>query len=434
MRQGARIQSAIDVLEEIERGHRPAHLVLGDWGRANRFAGSGDRAAIGNLVFDVLRRRASTAWKMGSDTPRALALGALSLAWELPGETIESWCDGSKYSAAPLSQSEKSALESEPDSGAPAWVRGDYPEWLSGEFDQVFGERAAEEGAALARRAPIDLRVNTLKANRDKLLESLKSYHTKPTPYSPIGLRIPAPEGPARSPHVEAAAAHGRGHFEVQDEGSQLAALLTGAASGDQVMDLCAGAGGKTLALAALMDNHGQIHAYDSDRLRLRRIFERLKRAGVRNTQVLEAGDDSALQALADKMDIVLVDAPCTGSGVWRRRPDAKWRVREEALGKRVEEQRTALDRAADLVKPGGRLAYVTCSVLARENGQQVTAFLERFPDFELRPYDANWRQTIGSEPPASADGRQAGALLLTPASHGTDGFFIAVMDRRSRP
>jgi 16S rRNA (cytosine967-C5)-methyltransferase len=133
-------------------------------------------------------------------------------------------------------------------------------------------------------------------------------------------------------------------------------------------------------------------------------------------------------------MDIVLVDAPCTGSGVWRRRPDAKWRVREEALGKRVEEQHAALDQAAGLVKPGGRLAYVTCSLFARENGEQVTGFLERFPDFELRPYEENWQQTIGSEPPASADGRQGEALLLTPASHGTDGFFVAVMDRRASP
>ncbi len=434
MRQGARIQSAIDVLEEIERGHRPAHLALSDWGRSHRFAGSGDRTAIGNLVFDALRHRASIAWRMGSDTPRALALGALALAWDLTAEIIASWCDGSKYSAAPLSQSESSALGSEPDGEPPAWISGDYPEWLSGEFDQVFGARAPEEGAALARRAPIDLRVNTLKTNRDKLLESLRSYRAEPTLYSPIGLRIPAPAGPAKSPHVEAEAGHGRGHFEVQDEGSQLAALLTGAASGNQVLDLCAGAGGKTLALAALMDNHGQIHAYDADRLRLRPIFERLKRAGIRNTQVLNAGDESALEALADKMDVVLVDAPCTGSGVWRRRPDAKWRVKPEALGTRVEEQRAALDQAAGMVRPGGRLVYVTCSVLARENSQQVTQFLERFPEFEIRPYDENWRQTIGSEPPASADGQQAGALLLTPASHGTDGFFVAVMDRRASP
>ena len=434
MRQGARIQSAIDVLEQIERGHRPAHLALSDWGRSHRFAGSADRAAIGNLVFDALRRRASIAWKMGNDSPRALALGALALPWELPGETIESWCDGSKYSASPLSQGEISALGSKPDGEPPAWVRGDYPEWLGGEFDQVFGERAAWEGAGLAQRAPIDLRANTLKTNRDKLLESLRSYRAKPTPYSPIGIRIPAPAGPAKSPHVEAEAGHGRGHFEVQDEGSQLAALMSGAASGDQVLDLCAGAGGKTLALAALMDNHGQVHAYDADRLRLRPIFERLKRAGVRNTQVLNPGDDSALEALASKMDVVLVDAPCTGSGVWRRRPDAKWRVKVEALGKRVEEQRAALDQAAGMVRPGGRLIYVTCSVLARENGQQIGEFLERFPDFELRPYDANWRQAIGSEPPASADGLEGGALLLTPASHGTDGFFVAVMDRRSSP
>ena len=215
------------------------------------------------------------------------------------------------------------------------------------------------------RRAPIDLRVNTLKADRDKVLKALRRFEPTPTPHSPVGVRIAPAEGPGRTPHLEAEPGHGKGWYEVQDEGSQLATLLSGAGPRQQVIDLCAGAGGKTLGLAALMENTGQLYAYDADPLRLRPIFERLKRAGVRNVQVLPPGEREALAKLAGKMDLVLIDAPCTGSGVWRRRPDAKWRLSPGMLEARLAEQRAVLDEGAGLVKPGGRLAYITCSVLA---------------------------------------------------------------------
>ena len=192
--------------------------------------------------------------------------------------------------------------------------------------------------------------------------------------------------GPSRSPHVEAEPAHGKGWYEVQDEGSQLATLLAGGRPKQQILDLCAGAGGKTLGLAAVMENTGQLYAYDSDRMRLRPIFERLKRAGVRNAQVLGPGDAEELAGLEGKMDRVVVDAPCTGSGVWRRRPDAKWRLSPQMLEARLAEQRAVLDQAALLVKPGGRLAYITCSVLPQENRDQVEAFLSRFPQYSIVP------------------------------------------------
>jgi 16S rRNA (cytosine967-C5)-methyltransferase len=195
-------------------------------------------------------------------------------------------------------------------------------------------------------------------------------------------------------------------------------------------MDLCAGAGGKTLALAALMENSGQLYAYDSDRMRLRPIFERLKRAGVRNVQVLPAGDREGLDKLEGRMDLVLIDAPCTGSGVWRRRPDAKWRLSPQMLEARLAEQRAVLDESARLVKPGGRLAYITCSVLPAENRDQVDAFLARQGDFKLVPWPGLWEQALpGSSPPASADG-SADTLQMTPLSHGTDGFFVAMLER----
>ena len=422
------MQAAIDIIQAIEDEHRPAQEALRDWGRSHRFAGSGDRAAIGNLVYDVLRQRASIGWAMGSDQPRALVLGALASAWSMGPEEIAQWCIGEGHAAQPLSAQEERAL-SNPRSDAPAWVKGDYPEWLGAHFSRVFGGRAAQEGAGLAARAPIDLRVNTIKTNRGKLLESLRKLKPTKTTLSPVGLRIAARRGPAKSPHVEAEAAHGRGHFEVQDEGSQVAALMTGVRAGDQVVDLCAGSGGKTLALAAAMDNKGQIHAYDASKLRLRPIFERLKRAGAHNVQVIDGGDEEALAPLASKIDRVVVDAPCTGTGVWRRRPDAKWRVSERSLGARLAEQEQVLDLAAPLVRPGGELIYITCSVLAEENGDQVAAFIARHGGFQLRPFEEVWGEAIGGAAPESADGGDE-ALLLSPARHGTDGFFVAVLGK----
>lgn len=428
MTPGARLLASIEILAEILDQRRPASLCLADWGRAHRFAGSGDRAAIGALVYDALRRRASIAWRMGSETPRALALGALGVSWSLPTAEIAALCSG-PHAPPTLTEAEAAALDRPPDGSASPWTRGDYPEWLHPSLERIFGARAAAEGAALAERAPIGLRVNTLKASREKVLKALERFGAEAMPLSPVGVRIPPRRGGARSPHVEAEAAHGRGWFEVQDEGSQLAALLSGAEPRQQVLDLCAGAGGKTLALAARMQNTGQIYAYDADRLRLRPIFERLKRAGARNVQALPAGDPAVLDPLRDRMDVVLVDAPCTGSGVWRRKPDSKWRLTPQALAERMAEQRETLRGAARFVRPGGRLLYVTCSILPEENADAVTAFLGAEPDFRLLPHQDVWRAALASEPPLSAD-REGHGLLLTPLGHGTDGFFIAAFER----
>lgn len=429
MRPGAHIKAAVEVLEEVLGRHRPAATALSDWGKAHRFAGSGDRAAIGNLVYDALRRRRSLAARMGSDTARAIALAAAPRASGLSLEAVIASADGSPHALDPLTAAEQSALATPLPADAPVSVRGDFPDWLEPSFVRAFGEAAAAEGAALARRAPVDLRVNTLKADRDKVLKALARFGAEPTPLSPIGVRLPAPEGPGRQPNVEAEIGHGRGWYEVQDEGSQLAALMAGAGPRQQVLDICAGAGGKTLSLAAIMRNTGQIYAYDDEATRLRPILERLKRAGVRNAQVLPAGDAAALAALGPRFDLVLVDAPCTGSGAWRRRPDAKWRLKPANLTQRLEEQRAILGAAAPLVKPGGRLVYATCSVLPEENADQVAWLLANHSPFAALPWREAWTAGVGSEPPASADG-SAETLLLTPARHGTDGFFVAVLKR----
>ena len=430
MTPASRASAAIEILADMEARKRPAAEALKDWGNARRFAGSGDRAAIGNLVFDALRNRASAAFAMGEGTPRALVLRTLVSQWQMTPEQVAALADGGRYAPEPLSQAELAGLKTEIQAAAPAHVRGDYPEWLAGEFERAFGPRAAEQGASLARRAPVDLRVNSLKADRDKVLKALRRFEAEPTPLSPFGVRVVHRPGPSRSPHLEAEPGHGKGWYEVQDEGSQLATLLAGAGPRQQVIDLCAGAGGKTLALAALMDNTGQLYAYDADPLRLRPIFERLKRAGVRNVQVLPAGDREALAKLAGKMDLVLIDAPCSGSGVWRRRPDAKWRLSPQMLEARRGEQKAVLDEGAPLVKPGGRLAYITCSVLPSENRDQVDGFLARHPEFKLIAWPELWQRSLAKAATIPSADRSDETLTMTPADHGTDGFFVAVMQR----
>jgi 16S rRNA (cytosine967-C5)-methyltransferase len=429
MRPGARIAAAIEVLEAILNRYQPVAIALTDWGKAHRFAGSGDRNAIGGLVYDALRRRASLAWALGEDSPRALAIGAAPSALGLSADAVIEACNGSEHAPPPLSDAERAGMTR--DMGeAPDAVRADIPEWLWPSFSAQFGGNAVAEGEAMARRAPADLRVNTLKSTPEKVLKALLPFGASPCPVSPVGVRVPAPAGAQRTPNLQAEAAFQAGWFEIQDEGSQIAALLSGAGPRKQVLDLCAGAGGKTLALAALMQNTGQLYAYDADRYQLKPIFERIKRAGVRNVQVLRAGDEAALEALGPRFDVVLADAPCTGTGTWRRRPDAKWRLKPEALAARQAEQRSVLARAASLVKPGGRLVYVTCSILPEENVGQVAAFLKTHGDFQAVPIGDAWAAAgLPGEAPPSADGR-SDSLLLTPARHGTDGFFISVLTR----
>jgi 16S rRNA (cytosine967-C5)-methyltransferase len=431
MQPGARLQAAIDVLGEIEARGRAASVALADWGRAHRFAGSADRSWIGNLVYDSLRRKQSLTHAMDESTPRALALSALRRSWGVEPNGIATLCTGERFCPAPLTAGEERGLTVPDLTGAPPWVQGDYPEWLHESFSQIFGAEAVAEGEALAQRAPIDLRVNKLKAAREKVLKALARYDAAATPYSPAGVRLPPREGGARSPNIEADPAHGRGWYEVQDEGSQIAALLAGAAPRMQIADICAGAGGKTLAMAAQMQNTGQIYAYDADPIRFRPIFERLKRAGARNVQTLPPGQDSALDALGGRMDLVLIDAPCSGTGVWRRRPDAKWRLTPAQLAARLATQRELLLRAAPLAKPGGTLAYVTCSLLPEENSRQIEAFLQSHPDFTPLELAARAAAVLSRPLPAHQPPDSLG-LQLTPSRHGTDGFYIALLARGS--
>ena len=285
MTPAARLAAAIEVFANLESERRPAADALKSWGLAHRFAGSGDRAAIAGLVYDALRRRASSAYLMGADTPRAILIGMLKRERGLDSDAIAKLADGSGYGPPALSDDERKRLDAADMAGAPAFVAGDYPEWLDPHFTRAFGDARAEEGAALSSRAPLDLRVNTLKAERDKVAGMLSDLKPEPTAWSPWGLRVRL-SADAKSPAIHAEPAFLKGMVELQDEGSQLAALFSGAKAGEQVVDLCAGAGGKTLALAAMMENKGQIFATDDDKRRLAPIHDRLKRSGARNVQV----------------------------------------------------------------------------------------------------------------------------------------------------
>jgi len=433
MTPAARLSAAIDVIDAIESQRIPAAKALKEWGTAHRFAGSGDRAAIAGLVWDVLRRRASSAWVMEADTSRARVLGMLKLERGMDVAAIAAICDGNRFAPAPLSDAERSALTSRSADGAPAHVAGDYPEWLDGQLADVFGDDRVAEAVAMASRAPLDLRVNTLKAKRDKALASLKHLGATETPWSPLGLRI-ALGADARNPGVQAEEDFIKGGIEVQDEGSQLAALFAGAKPGEQVIDLCAGAGGKTLALAAAMQGKGRLIATDADKRQLAPIHQRLSRAGVHNCEVrAPKGTEDPLADIRASADLVLIDAPCTGTGTWRRNPDAKWRMRPGALEVRLKDQQEVLDRAVSFVKPGGRIAYVTCSVLPQENREQVRGFLARQPGFAVVPPEqvmsVLWDR---AEDFAGAVYQSSEGLLMTPRRTGTDGFFVSVMKRIS--
>jgi len=417
MRLPGRLAAAIDVLAEVESRGRPVSEALKAWGLANRFAGAGDRAAIGNLVYDALRRRASHAFAMGSDTPRALVLSVAVRDWGETPDALAASFAGDRFAPAPPTEDEIARLTAaDPLAGAPEHVRADVPEWTLGSLAYL-GDVVAE-GQAMAERPPLDLRVNSLKSDRERVAKSLRRFEIGEPELSPLALRLAAGRGDARTPNVTSDEGYLKGWFEVQDLGSQVAASLTGAVAGEQVLDLCAGAGGKTLAMAAAMGNKGQIFAYDEDRTRLAPIYDRLQRNGARNVQV-RAPDTGALDDLVGRMDRVVLDAPCTGTGTWRRRPDTKWKLTPEQVAARQDQQWQVLEAGARYVRPGGTLVYITCSLLADENGNQIVRFLGQHPEFVS--------ETLALE---GAHQGAEGGLTLTPYRTGTDGFYVVRLVR----
>ena len=424
MTPAARIEASIALLTAIEDApHRPADAIANAFFRERRFIGGGDRRAVSDRSWRVLRARRRLAWWVPKETPRLLiAASLLTEGWALSG-VAESF-SGERFAPPGLERNEYNALRRvegqslvHPDMPDP--VRLELPDWLYPRMLERFGGDLDREMAALSEPAPLDLRVNILKGTRDAARAALagEGWEAMPTLLSPWGLRIDGRRPVTSGPTFQS------GLVEIQDEGSQLIAALTDARPGMRVVDWCAGAGGKTLALAATMDNRGQIVACDVSGSRLDGAVRRLRRAGVNNVErhLVTPGDKWAKRR-EGAFDRVLVDAPCTGTGTWRRNPDARLRLTETDLDELKVKQAAILDTAQALVRPGGRLIYGTCSVLAEENEAQVAGFLGRHPAFGPISLRDAW-------PDAPVSGAY---LALTPARDNTDGFFAAVMERRA--
>jgi 16S rRNA (cytosine967-C5)-methyltransferase len=428
MTPAARIEASIALLSAVDDSPaRPADAVANDFFRARRYIGSSDRRAVSDRVWTVLRRRRRLVWWLAradaAATPRQLVAASLLLeGWTMAG--VAQAFSGGRFAPAPLDRSEHEALRdlegrTVDHPSMPDAVRLEIPDWLLPLLADRFGPALHAEFVALRGPAPLDLRVNTLKATRNEAHTALAAelIDARPTPLSPWGLRI---EG--RRP-VTSGTAFQSGLVEIQDEGSQLVALLTDAQPGMRVCDYCAGAAGKTLALAATMQNRGQIIACDASSARLDNATRRLRRAGVHNVErhLLVPGDKWSKRH-AGAFDRVLVDAPCTGTGTWRRNPDARHRLAETDLAELLPRQATILHAAARLVRTGGRLVYATCSLLPAENEAQVLQFLAGHPGFSLVPLHRAW--PLAGPPPCPGD-----FLRLTSNRHGTDGFFAAVLE-----
>jgi 16S rRNA (cytosine967-C5)-methyltransferase len=432
---GARVEVAIQLLDTIDRGRAPADDTVAEYFRRHRFAGVKDRAAISEHIYAVLRFRAQLDWWLARMAPALTAHGrtrllvALVLVQGWTPDAIKEACDGDRFRPPRLSGDEERLIDMIAGGklahrDQPPDVVGNYPSWLQPHLEAALGRDLPREAAALSQPAALDLRVNLLKSDREKARAALArdGIDAARTKYSPLGLRVFS-----RIP-LSTLATFKSGGIEVQDEGSQLAALLVDARPGMRVADFCAGAGGKTLALAATMNNRGHLIACDVSALRLERATQRLRRAGasIVQRQPLSGQRDKWVKRHARGFDRVLIDAPCTGTGTWRRNPDAKWRLKPDDLAELTPLQADILDSASRLVKSGGRLIYVTCSLLREEDEAQVEKLLAGHSNFSLLPIGEVWREAVGGDCPTREP-----MLRLTPARHGTDGFFIAVMQRK---
>jgi 16S rRNA (cytosine967-C5)-methyltransferase len=428
MTPAARISGSIDLLEALESARRPADAVANDFFRARRYIGSGDRKAVSDRVWRVLRIQRKLEWWLARaaapPSPRLLVAASLVLEGWTPDGVAQSF-SGGQYAAAPLDPAEAALVRGlaghtlvHPD--MPEAVRLELPDWILPRLQARFGAALEAEMAAMAEPATLDLRVNTLKTTREAAQAALaaEGIAAEPTLLSPWGLRIAERRAVTGGPAFQA------GLVEIQDEGSQLIAGLVGAAPEMRVVDWCAGAGGKTLALAMAMGNRGHIVACDVHGKRLEGAVQRLRRAGVHNVErhLVEPGDKWAKRR-AGGFDRVLVDAPCTGTGTWRRNPDARRRLAPRDLDELLPKVAGILDIAQRLVRKGGRLVYATCSLLREENEEQVSAFVRGHPDFTVVPLEQAW--ALPSPLPCRGP-----FLSLTPLQHGTDGFFAAVLER----
>jgi len=409
-------QHAISALRAILPLREPADGALSRYFRENPKLGSKDRAFIAETVFGILRRKRFLEEITGKVTPRLMIMAYLTRMQGLNLRELKPYLHGDEEDR--LKEIKAVATDT-----LPLAVRADIPDWLMEKLQSFMTDADILALArAMQQPAPLDLRANSIFTNRDAVLDILKQQgiEAQPTPYSPIGVRLKGKPALNMNPlFIE-------GKIEVQDESSQLVGFLVGPKRHDMVVDFCAGAGGKTLLLGALMNSQGRIYAFDVSEKRLNNLKPRLKRSGLSNLQpqLINNENDSKLKRLHGKIDRVLVDAPCSGLGTLRRNPDLKWRQTPEGIEELKLKQASILASASKLVKSGGRLVYATCSILPEENEQIVEAFLAAHPEFELR----DSAEILAQQHIALDTGNY---LRLSPALHNTDGFFAAVMEKR---
>lgn len=428
----ARLAATLDLLAEVHAVARPADALVSSWFRANRHLTEADRGTISELLYALLRHHARLGWWIArhgkKDNPRNRLLAWMVLGLGKTPDQIRALFTGN-LAPRPMSETERALvvkLQGSPVThpAMPEEVRVECPDWATAALRRRFPDSFEADVGALLAPAPLDLRINPLKAQRDSILQALRDIGlpAAPSPLAPHGIRIPERPSLARLPMLKT------GEVEIQDEGSQLVAMLVDARPGERVVDFCAGAGGKTLAIAAQMANKGHVVACDVLDIRLKRAAERFRRAGLHNieTRPLASERDKWVKRHKGGFDRVLVDAPCSGTGTWRRNPDARWRVLGPGLEALLPLQASILDSAARLVKPGGRLVYATCSLLLEENEEQVAAFLATHPDFRVVP--------LSEAAPGLTASTHPDYLALTPAHNDTDGFFAAVLQRAPAP
>lgn len=416
MTPAARIQAAIEILAEIMETPRPADTLTSAYFRSRRYIGSKDRQSITNRIYRIMREYHRLGWwvaKAGIElSARALVIAAVLIDKEHNSKSIDDAFNGDRYAPEELSVDERKLVKTvdgqnlETDD-MPLQVRCECPDWAMEGLQRVLGDRFETEMRAMQGQAPLDLRVNIIKATREQVLTELKEdgFDAHAGDVSPLCIRVFGRPQIAQHPIFKG------GYVEIQDQGSQMVAIVADAKPGEQVVDFCAGAGGKTLALAASMNNKGRVIAMDVLGGRLMRAKERFRRAGLHNieTRQLTSARDKYVKRHQGAFDLVLVDAPCSGTGTWRRDPDKRWRQLGPGLETLVPLQKEILDSAFRMVKPGGRLVYATCSLLPEENENQVDAFIKEHPEFTRARED----------------------MKLTPAQHDTDGFFAAVLVRK---
>ena len=431
MRDGARIQSSIEILERMQNSKIPMDNNIRDYLHHKRYIGSKDRKAIVELPYNVVRATARLRWwldKIGlEDSPRSRIIAYLMLDG-LSCHDLKIRFVDDQYCPGELGEAELKAIEqlegqSLTQDEMPVSVRCECPDYAKEKLEFLYGDDFENQLKAMLDPAPLDLRVNTIKIDVDQAQNSLKKdgVETVHTPYSPYGLRT------LDKPYMSATKAFHKGFVEIQDEGSQLISYVCGVKPGMRVLDYCAGGGGKTLGLAAQMEGKGIIFATDNDSRRLEKGRRRYKKADVHNIEVRSLEDEKNrkwLRRQKDAMDVVLVDAPCSSSGTWRRNPDLRWNQYGPSLDEIKKSQTEILERVADKVKVGGRLVYATCSLFSEENEEQVEHFLSNHPEYQLLLIPQIWPE--GTPCPVQGE-----YLRLTPKDHQTDGFFTAVLERQ---